>query len=89
MKVIFKYELNEYHTQVYLPRSATFLCVQPQRNVPQMWFKLDTKDQDDLVQRNFITRPTGERYHEAVNEEYLGTIQIHNGSLVLHVFELV
>lgn len=86
MKVIFKYTLLDAHTQLYLPSDAKFLCLQTQRQIPQMWFVVDMDKQDDLVQRNFIMRPTGEPYHESINEVYVGTFQ---GLFVFHVFELM
>lgn len=88
MKVIYKYPLNAYPTQHYLPKGAVFLSVQAQHDTPVMWFIVDA-DSTEKEQRNFIARPTGEQWVEGGNDEYLGTFQLRGGRLVFHVFELL
>lgn len=87
-KVIYKYRLNCYPTQQYLPVGAKFLCIQNQNETPQMWFIVDPKEQE-TEQRNFVTRPTGAMFYTNQSTDYLGTFQLDNGRLVFHVFELL
>lgn len=86
--VIHKYTLKAYPTQQYIPKGATFLCLQVQHDEPQMWFQVPLPIQE-REQRNFDTRPTGAEFYTGVDEVYRGTFQLNDGALVFHVFELL
>lgn len=89
MKSIWKFELAKTDLQVFeMPVGAKILAVQSQGgNSPCIWALVDT----DAVkeQRSFTTYGTGHPFNENYKQEYLGTYQLMNGSLVFHVFELL
>lgn len=68
-----------------LPEGAQFLSLQMQDNDPQMWFRVD----DSRPQRRqvFGVCGTGNKIHDSVAAApFLGTFQLSEGALVLHVF---
>lgn len=85
MNTIYKYPRNVEGSQwVQLHRGSRLLCAQTQRDQPYLWAIVDTGE--PLVSRRIVMRGTG---HQLEGDEgmYLGTIQMLEGSLVLHVFE--
>jgi hypothetical protein len=72
---------HDYERQ--MPKGATVLSVQMQRDQPMMWAMVDT-DQP-LVLRKFAVRGTG---HDCsgVSHAFVGTFQY--GALVFHLFDL-
>lgn len=87
-KVIYKYTLNAYPTQHYLPVGAKFLSVQNQNETPQMCFVVDPEEQK-TEQRNFVAHAIGEVFYDNQATDYLGTFQLDGGRLVFHIFELL
>lgn len=88
MKTIHKFQLGvEAVTVVELPKGARILAVQLQTGKPVMWALVDTDAPKES--RSFRTVCTGENlgdpYHVVM--DYIGTYQMEEGSLVLHVFE--
>lgn len=70
---------------VYLPEGAVPLTVQLQNNKPQLWFVADTDHyQEPRTVRCYGTgHPIAENLD---NLQYLGTVQMQNGTLVFHFF---
>lgn len=80
--VIYKYALKHARNVVALPLFAKVLCVQEQRGEICLWASV-TPD-GDIQERTFDVAVTG---GHAPTGEYVGTVQLHGGDLVLHVFE--
>lgn len=87
MKTIWKFNVGGIgQTTIEMPKGAKILSVQAQRGEVVMWAAVDERAK--VEPRAFIVVGTG--YREAVNEhtcQFLGTVQLYDGDLVLHVFE--
>jgi hypothetical protein len=61
------------------------LTVQIQNNEPHLWAIIDVQATSDTGRTLILCRGTG---HEFTGDEreYLGTVQMHGGSLVFHFF---
>lgn len=71
-----------------MPPVAKIVAVQVQDGWITLWAAVypDAK----LVERHFVLIGTGQEAPAAANfEAHVGTVQLHNGTLVLHVFEEV
>jgi hypothetical protein len=73
--------------RMWMPKGAKLLCVQTQRETPQIWALVD--ESADLEQRAFDTYGTGNPMPDGDPGQYIGTYQVNrNGvSFVFHVFE--
>lgn len=72
--------------QVQMPRGAQVLSVQMQGGAPQLWALVDEKAPAEP--RTFATYGTGNPMPEVADYgQFVGTYQMHGGSLVFHVFE--
>lgn len=71
---------------VEMPRGAQVLSVDVQGGRPQMWARVDPSA--PVEQRRFQLRGTG---HPLNGNEgrFVGTFQMHGGSLVFHLFESI
>ncbi len=71
-----------------MPIGAELLTVQIQGGKPCLWAMVDpAKDQSE---RHIEIFGTGNPIEESILErKYIGTYQLHGGSLVFHVFELI
>ena len=68
-----------------LPEGAQFLSLQLQRGQPQMWFRVDTRNA--LRRQVFAVVGTGKEIPLSMGHApFLGTFQLENDQLVLHVF---
>lgn len=67
-----------------MPEGAQIVCVQMQGETPCLWALVDCSAQQR--QRAFSWRGTGQRFDE--QGEYIGTVQLHSGALVFHLFEV-
>jgi hypothetical protein len=86
MKTIYKYELDEIETQeVLMPFDADILSVHNQRNKVCVWALVES-DNTTKQKRSFSIYPTGHEIKTS-NHFYIGTVLLHEGVLVLHVFE--
>ena len=89
MKTIFKYAvpMNGNATfNVWMPINSTILCVQTQKNNPQIWAAVNTDAA--LGERRFCIVGTGhELRYDPV--KYIGTFQVNDGTYVFHVFEIL
>lgn len=85
MKTIYKYKLYVTDRQtVSMPIGSKILNIQTQKGEPCIWALIDTDN--DIEDRKFAIYGTGNEC-SSFYEEYIGTFQIENGSLVFHVFE--
>jgi hypothetical protein len=88
MKTIHKYELpvkNEF--SIEMPEGAELLTVQVQCERPCIWALVDADN--PMRARNFRLHGTGHQVDASVWLRYVGTFQLIEGTLVLHLFEVV
>ena len=89
MKKIYKYPLNPYHTatELYMPRGAKVLCAQTDEKTdcPCIWALVDVWE-TVMDSRIFFLHLTGLDI-DVEGKEYIGTVQLSEGGLILHVFE--
>ena len=87
MKTIWKFNVGGLgQTTIEMPRGAEILSVQAQRGEVVMWAAVDERAATEV--RAFVVVGTGSR--EGVDEHtcrFIGTVQLYDGDLVLHVFE--
>ena len=87
MKTIWKFNVGGLgQTTIEMPKGAEILSVQAQRGEVVMWAAVDYRAATEA--RAFLVVGTGSV--EGVDEHtcrFIGTVQLHNGDLVLHVFE--
>jgi hypothetical protein len=93
MKVILKYALCEPFS---IPSSAAIsmkigsevISLAEQSNIPTIWAITDTEE-DGNEMRYFALIPTGSASLDHYQiKTFLGTVLLHNGSYVLHIFEI-
>ena len=84
MKTIWKFPLTTDMTSVSVPIGSKFLTIQMQNSAVCVWYLVDPEAEMEV--RKFQVYGTG---HElpSIPGEYVGTVQLLGGSLVLHVFE--
>jgi len=95
MNAIYKYQLPvQDQVELEMPEGAQILTVQTQEahggGLPHLWAIVNTET--SLKERRvFRIHGTGHQFRDEVGkrEIYLGTFQLHGGSLVFHVFEVV
>lgn len=88
MATIWKYAVPPRNVfELELPFGAKFLAVQAQRSIPQAWFLVDPVL--TIEARRFVIVATGDHVDRAEELTYLGTFQLNEGELVLHLFELL
>lgn len=86
MKTIYKYPIKVTDEQTLkLPVNAKILTVQTQNDTPCIWALVDTSEaQTENV--DIRVYGTGHTINDSDNLDYIGTFQMHGGSLVFHVF---
>jgi hypothetical protein len=86
VRTIYKYPLSFARLQsVSMPKGANILCVQLQRGTACLWAVVDPCVAENR-QRTLVMIPTGEEFEVA--GIYIGTIQMDQETVVLHVFDL-
>lgn len=87
MKTIHKFPLAIVDRQTIITHSgAEVLSVQVQKTIPSLWMLVDTEMPKE--QMTIRIHGTGHEVFDYQNiEKFIGTIQLHKGSLVLHVFK--
>ena len=86
MKSIWKYEieLGGKITEHSIPKYAEFLSIQNQNNKIVLWYFVDTLEEMEI--KNFKYVLTGHEFTSNF-KKYLGTVQLNDGTFVVHVFE--
>jgi hypothetical protein len=86
MKQILKYEVKiTDRFTITMPSGSEVLCVQVQRNIPQIWVMVDLNNTP--AERQFALRGTGEPFDYLSNvERYIGTFQL--SGFVWHLFDI-
>lgn len=88
MKTIHKFPFSINDTvRIAMPASAQILSVQVQHGTPCLWALVSPVDFID--DRTFRIYGTGHPIDLSTgNVSFIGTIQMHDGDLVFHVFEV-
>jgi hypothetical protein len=87
MKTIYKYPVPiDDDFELDLPVGARLLCVDTQRGVPNLWALVDMDPGLGSETRRFRLAGTGHPLDDRPLD-YVGTFQLHRGSLVFHLFE--
>lgn len=69
-----------------LTPESTILSFQNQNNIPVLWVL--SYESDLVIERYFRLFMTGEEFELPINQYcYIGTVQSHNCSFVIHLFE--
>lgn len=88
MKTVFKYTLDA-DTVLEMPCDAQVLCVNSQpgnkQEDIQLWAMVDTDAELEL--RRFRVFGTGHIIPTDIDLRYIGTVHMHAGRFVFHVFE--
>jgi hypothetical protein len=88
MKKVFKYPVDiEDEVSVLMPKDAKILTVQVQNDKPCIWAAVDPTETYSEF-RKFRIAGTGHSIEDGADDNYIGTIQMYGGKLVLHVFEI-
>ena len=93
MESIWKQPLEVIGDQTFvLPEGSEILCVQVQHDHPCIWFKVpNVENQPQLkhpdAARRFRMIGTGEIKNK-IEGKYIGTVQLKDGFLVLHLYEV-
>lgn len=87
MKTIWKYTLSPNQAEFEMPKGAKILSVQVQHDNVCMWVELEGTE-TNFETRIIETFGTGQVMDEK-KREFIGTFQLHGGTLVFHVYELL
>jgi len=88
-KRIYKYPIEVKDEQsIEMPMGATILCVQVQREKPNIWAVVE---ENAVVEtRKFVLYGTGHALNGTENlQKYIGTFQMQSGNFVFHLFERI
>lgn len=87
MRVIHKYQLGEIQAQnIWMPAKAQLLHVDLQHGQLCLWALVDQNQPN--VSRLIRLYGTGHMLsNEQTVEQYIGTVLMHSGHLVVHVFD--
>jgi hypothetical protein len=96
MKAIYKYQIAKpenqpSHVSIEMPVGARILTVQMQGLNMCIWASVDLSPNPEIEMRYFRILGTGWEIEEALFEKYtyLGTVQVHGGLFIWHIFEEV
>jgi len=84
MATIYKYTLTSDRTELEMPAGAKVLSVQQQYGEIQLWAMVDPEKAYEW--RAFDVYGTGALLPDELGE-YVGTVQVGGGEIVLHVFD--
>jgi hypothetical protein len=85
MKTIWKFKI-EGHTVLRLPKGAKILSVLEQFGDVNMWVLVNPTGEQET--RRFSVFTTGDDIHFE-NLEFVGTVKLHDGRYMVHVFEVL
>ena len=84
--VIYKYPLSVGDEQtISMPIEGKVLTLQMQFGVPTLWVEIDPFYLNTKRDRSFRTFGTGQSFDKP--GDYIGTYQLYDGGIVLHVYE--
>lgn len=73
-------------SDIRMPAGARVICVGVQDGHPFIWARVDSKA--PTVERRFRLASTGHDLAMGPGAPYLGTVMLHGGALVFHLFDL-
>ncbi len=87
-KRIYKYVLEPTMRTIHMPANSKILSVQNQYENICVWAEVDPDENtwDEPVE--FEVYGTGHNMTEDVEREFLGTVQLRQGTLVLHIYKV-
>lgn len=87
MGQVWKFTLQPTSVQgVEMPKGASILSAQEQRGAVNLWAHVDPAA--GLETRSILMIGTGQEIDAGVLGPYIGTVQVNQGDLVLHLFEV-
>lgn len=88
MKTIWQYTIETLHDNVLeIPKGGQVLSIQIQGGLPQLWVLIDPNAEKG--KRTFRLHGTGHGVPDSDKLNFIGTVQLDKGELVLHVFEVL
>lgn len=90
--IIYKYPLIVADRQtVSLPKDAEILSVQIQCDALRLWAIVDpdAEDEDRIIEINGTGFEMKDLSKEGLSRLHINTVQVYNGAVVWHVFELI
>ena len=89
MKQVWKYHLRPDSLVKEIPVGGIVRYVNEQFNQICVWVEVDPNRPQE--KRFFEIYGTGHKIHEdmSINRTYLGSVKLHSGSLIFHVYEYV
>jgi hypothetical protein len=85
MRTIYKYPLEAVDEQTITTKANyKILTVAVQNEQPCLWIEVDTEKDDEDIK--IFTHGTGHPLFSEANN-YIGSYQLHKGSLVFHVYK--
>jgi len=90
MYSIYKYELTPPRCIISIPKGAKILDFQIQHKSPCLWALIDTEQKENM-DLEFVFICTGEEIpaHYIDKTKYLKTFQLVDGSIIVHLFQIV
>ena len=87
MKQVWKFPLKaDDHNDVEMPEYAQLLHVREQHGTPCLWALVDPSARK--VKRRVRIAGTGHNIEVDECNVYVGTVELHGGALIFHVFDL-
>ena len=87
MKRVYKYELPVRDVAtIRLPKGADWLSVGCQQDELFLWCLVDPSE-TDTTERTFRIAGTGHDLAHNKNWDFIGSVMMHGGTLVFHIFE--
>ncbi len=90
MRTIWKFEIPNLSglNEIAIPVGGTILHFALQHGTPCIWVLVDVEPKQSNEIRKFIIIGTGHKIPEDIQLQYVDTIQMVNGFLVWHLFEV-
>jgi hypothetical protein len=90
VSTVYKYpialdQLNQDEFSIPMPKGSLPLSFQVQRGIPTLWAEVN--DESPSVNHRFILKGTGQGLGLFSGMPFIGTIQLNDGLLVLHLFD--
>ncbi len=87
MYTIYKYEIQiDDNFSLKIPKESEILSFQTQHGTPYIWAKVNPENTTE--ERKFRLIGTGHPIKEK-NLSFIGAIQLHQGTLIFHLFEIL
>lgn len=91
MKRIWKYPIDDREYTIVMPAKANILHVDEQAGIVCMWVEVGegiAEDGSSIEERHFRVYNTGEEHDLKNWQKYIGTVKLHGGGTIVHVYEI-